>query len=85
MPSSHVYLFCFADEPPLEGVDFLYHLVRAGVTPFQLPPAMDVHGVFQLLLQRLAPGPLLQQLSLDVVQLSPAVHRQHTASSLPFW
>lgn len=41
-------------------------------TYLQFPPAVDVHGVFKLLLQRLAARALPQKLPLDVVDLPPA-------------
>ena len=37
----------------------------------KLPPSVDVHGVLELLLQSLAPRPLSEELTLNMVQLSP--------------
>lgn len=51
----------------------LDHFISARVTPFQLPPAMDVHRVLKLLLQSLASRTLPQQFTLDVIQLAPKV------------
>lgn len=42
----------------------------------QLPPPVNVHWVLQFLLQCLAPGPLSQELTLQVVQLTPGTNRQ---------
>ena len=66
------HFLCLLDEPLLEGLDLLDHLVGAGVGALQLPPPVDVHGVLQLFLQGLATGALPQQLPLEVVHFTPA-------------
>ncbi len=40
-------------------------------THLEFPPPVYVHGVLQLLLKGLTPRPLTEELSLDVVQLTP--------------
>lgn len=45
-------------------------------TDLQFPPAVNVHGILQLLLQSLASCSLPQQFTLDVVHLSSATITQ---------
>ena len=51
-------------------------LAASQKTDLQFPPAVNVHGVLQLLLQSLASCSLPQQLTLDVVHLTSATITQ---------
>mmetsp|Transcript_23417 Transcript_23417/g.79969 ORF Transcript_23417/g.79969 Transcript_23417/m.79969 type:complete len:349 (-) Transcript_23417:1680-2726(-) len=52
------------DEPLLQHLDLLHHFKRGRVAALQLPPAVHVHRVLQLLRQRFHLGLLLQKLAL---------------------
>ena len=51
-------------------------LAAGSKTDLQFPPAVNVHGVLQLLLQSLASCSLPQKLTLDVVHLTSATITQ---------
>ena len=76
------HLLRLLDEPLLQRLDLLDHLVGAGVGALQLAPAVDVHGVLQLLLQGLAAGALPQELALEVVHLTPVSRRKKVGSQV---